>query len=161
MTDADLASRIGRIEDELALRKLINAYHKRADAIDWARWAECFTEDATFEFKSFGTMRGRQAIHDTCKAAMDPIYDIHQHIMVNLDFEVSGDSATGTGNLLFVAMTDAAKLTDYYMAGGRYQWRFARTADGWRITHARLEWLWNNGADSDAVFVGDLAEAAS
>lgn len=157
---ADLEARIRRIEDELALKALINSYHKRADALDWAGWAESFTEDAVFEFKSFGTMRGRQAIHDTCKAAMAHVYDAFQHYMVNLDFELAGDTATGTGNLVFVGLTDAAAPTRHYMAGGRYQWRFARIAGGWRIRQARLEWLWNNGADAERVFAEELAGAA-
>lgn len=153
MKEASLEQRIQRIEDELALNKLINTYHKRADAFDWAGWADTFVDDAVFEFDTgFGLMEGKQMIHDTCKAAMDHVYEDQQHIMINLDFDIDGDSATGTGNLIFAATTDASNPVDHYMAGGRYRWKFQRTAQGWRIKHTNLQWLWNNGADKDSVF---------
>ncbi|MSR13934.1 MAG: nuclear transport factor 2 family protein [Gammaproteobacteria bacterium] len=156
MSNETLESRLQRFEDERALEKLINTYHKRADAFDWGRWAETFTEDAVFEFAGgFGVMRGRQDIHDKCKGSMDHVYNVMQHIMVNLDFEVAGSRATGTGNLIFVGISDPQKPTEFYMSGGRYRWVFARTKDGWKIAEAFLEFIWTNGADAEAVFVPD------
>lgn len=164
MSNATLEQRIQLIEDELALKKLMNTYQRRADEFNWAEWAETFTEDSLFEFEGgFGRMEGKQFIHDTCKAAMDPIYDDFQHYMVNLDFEIDGsDIATGTGNIIFVALTDSSKPTEIYMAGGRYRWKFARTTDGWRIKHTMLQWVWNNGQDADGVFqVAETQDAAA
>ncbi len=161
MNSENYERRLQRIEHERALDKLINTYHKRADAFDWVGWAECFTEDAVFEFAGgFGVMRGRQDIHDKCKGQMDHVYRVMQHIMINLDFEVSGERATGTGNLIFVGVTDPQKATDFYMSGGRYRWQFALTKDGWKIAAAFLEFIWNNGADAAAVFVPDAQSHA-
>ncbi len=143
--------------DDLAgLTKLINNYHWRADHFDWVGWADSFTDDAEFELPgTFGMMKGRQQIHDICKGNMDHVYDTMQHVMVNLDFEITGvDSATGHGNLIFTAIPDAAKPHEYYQAGGRYNWKFKRTAAGWKICAARLDFLWNNGGDQSAVFAG-------
>lgn len=159
MTDKSLEQRVQLIEDELALNKLVNIYHKRADEFDWAGWADTFTDDAVFEFDNgFGLMEGKQNIHDTCKAAMDHVYQDQQHIMINLYFDIDGDTATGTGNLIFAAMTDVTNPVDHYLAGGRYRWKFQRTPQGWRFKHTNLKWLWNNGADKDSVF-GGSAEA--
>jgi len=154
MPDLSVEERLKRLEDEAGLKKLINTYHKRADAFDWAGWAETFTEDAVFLLpNSFGTLRGRQTIHDVCKGNMDHVYDVFQHIMINLDFEVDGsDTATGTANLIFTGLVDRAAQTKYYQSGGRYKWTFKRTPQGWRIAHAWLEFIWNNGADADQVF---------
>lgn len=162
MNSESLESRLQRIEDDRALTKLINTYHKRADAFDWNGWAETFTEDAVFEFAGgFGRMCGRKDIHDKCKGAMDHVYNVMQHIMVNLDFEVTGDRATGTGNLIFVGIGDEHQPAAFYMAGGRYRWAFLRTQEGWKIADAFLEFIWNNGADEDAVFVpGENRDAA-
>lgn len=162
MTERALELRIRLLEDESALRKLINTYHKRADAFEWEAWAACFTDDAVFVLAgTFGTLHGRQQILEVCKGQMDHIYQVHQHIMVNLDFDIDGgDSAGGTGNLIFTALADAGDQARYYQAGGRYQWKFRRTGQGWRIAEARLDFLWNNGADEDAVFADREARSS-
>jgi ketosteroid isomerase-like protein len=162
MSSESFENRLQRIEDERAIEKLINTYHKRADAFDWVGWAQSFTEDALFEFAGgFGVMHGRQEIHDTCKGQMDHVYRVMQHIMVNLDFEVTGDRATGTGNLIFVGVPDAQQASSYFMSGGRYRWKFARTNAGWKIAEAFLEFIWNNGADAAAVFAAETAQDAA
>ena len=152
---------ISHLEDQLALQNLINNYHWRADQFDWEGWADCFTEDAEFAFTNgFGTMRGRQEIHDVCKGNMDHVYGAMQHVMVNLAFEITGENtATGHGNLIFTALPDATKPDVNFQSGGRYEWEFLRTPAGWRINKARLDFIWTNGADSDAVF--SSAEAAA
>jgi len=159
----DATARLQRLEDELALRVLINNYHWQADRFDWRAWAECFTEDAEFDFAGeFGTMRGRQAIHDTCKANMDHVYEAMQHVMVNLEFELTGaDSATGHGNLIFTAVPERAKPEQNFQSGGRYEWTFARTANGWRIAKARLEFIWTRGDNIGEVFSGGRPETAA
>ena len=159
----NLEARIARLEDLDALKKVINVYHQRADRFDWNAWAESFTEDSVFVFaESFGTMTGRQQILDICRDSMDHIYGVMQHIMINLDFELTGqDTATGHGNLIFTGIPDAAKPDQFVQSGGRYDWQFRRTPDGWRIAHSQLEFIWNNGGDSDDVFASkDAAEAA-
>lgn len=156
MSDPDLSSRLDRIEELAALEKLIHTYHWNADHFDWKAWSECFTEDATFELPdTFGTMRGRREIHDTCKGNMDAVYDAMQHVMVNLDFELTGPAtATGHGNLVFTAVPDRKRPDRCFRSGGRYTWSFAKTPEGWRIADATLEFIWNNGGDTDAVFAG-------
>lgn len=164
MTDNSLEARIQRLEDLAALEKLMNRYHKTADAFDWEAWAESFTEDAEFQFAGdfgFPTMVGKRQIHDTCKGLMDHVYQDMMHYMVNLDFDLTGpDSATGTGNIVFVALTDASKPDKFLMSGGRYRWEYRKTAQGWRIHRTVLHFLWNNGADEEAVFANTDAEAA-
>ena len=147
-------AKIKYLDDQLQLRKLINTYHWRADHHDWEGWSQTFTEDAVFDLpNSFGLLNGRKEIHDVCKGNMAHIYKIMQHIMVNLDFEITGpDSATGHANLIFTALADPSKPTQFVQSGGRYNWEFKRTPAGWRIHRARLDFLWNNGGDKEAVF---------
>ncbi len=150
----DLETRLKKHEDIQALTRLINSYHQTADRFDWDGWAEHFTDDATFYFEhGFGEMTGRDGIKEICKSSMDPFYDLMQHIMVNLDFEMTGpDTAKGRANLIFTAIFDGEKRDNYYQAGGIYRWDFARTDDGWRIANAYLDFVWNNGNDTDGVF---------
>jgi len=143
-------------QDIASLHKLIDNYHWQADHFEWVAWAESFTEDCEFDLPgTFGVMRGRQQIHDICKGNMDHVYATMQHVMVNLDFDVTGtDTATGHGNLIFTAVPDATQPHQFYQAGGRYRWEFRRTPAGWRISRARLDFLWNNGGDQADVFAG-------
>jgi len=154
MSGEDLAKRLDRLEQLQALEKLINTYHWRADHFDWVGWADCFTEDAVFDLpNSFGLLKGRKNIHDSCKGNMDHVYDEMQHVMVNLDFELTGpDTAEGHGNLIFTGIADRDKPDEAYTGGGRYIWKFKKTTAGWRISEAMLQFLWNTGADSEAVF---------
>lgn len=137
-----------RAEDRRLLETLINTYHWRVDHFDWAGWGECFTEDAVFDMPdSFGRMAGRVEIRDTCRDNTGGAYKALQHVIVNLALEFTGpDTANGHGNLLFTAVPDPARPANYHQAGGRYTWEFRRTADGWRISRARLDLLWNTFA---------------
>ena len=81
-----------RSDDQLALNKLVNAYHWHAEPFDWDAWADCHTVTAEFDFAGeLGVMRGRREILETC---MDHVYDTMQHVMMNLEFEITGDAAT-------------------------------------------------------------------
>ena len=159
----DIEKRLNELEDQLALRKLINSYHWRADHFDWSAWADCFTEDAEFDFSGeFGVMCGRQAIHDICKDNMDHVYGEMQHVIVNLDFEVTGENtAAGHGNLIFTALADPAKPDQNFQFGGRYDWSFARTGQGWRISRARLDSLWTHGENAGDVFSDAIPQASA
>ncbi|MDA0820849.1 MAG: nuclear transport factor 2 family protein [Proteobacteria bacterium] len=151
---SDIEKRLQHFEDQLALNKLINSYHWRADHFEWQQWSNCFTEDAEFDFTGeFGTMCGRSNIHDICKGNMDHVYGAMQHVIVNLDFEVTGEnSAVGHGNLIFTALPDPAQQHLNFQSGGRYNWEFKRTSEGWRISKARLDFIWTRGENVGAVF---------
>lgn len=151
---SDLEARLDRLETIQALTRVINSYHQTADRFDWEAWAEHFTDDATFVFEhGFGEMTGRAGILEICKSSMDPYYDLMQHIMVNLDFEITGPAtAKGRANLIFTAIFDGEKRDNYYQAGGIYRWEFAKTDRGWLISKAYLDFVWNNGNDQGGVF---------
>lgn len=154
MATAEANTTLDSLMDHLELEKLINTYHWRADQFDWQGWSECFTEDAVFDLPNYhGLLTGRKQIHDVCKNSMDLVCKVMQHVIVNLDFELTGkDMATGRGNLIFIGLPNPAKQTQNYQAGGRYSWEFRRMPDGWRICRARLDFLWNNGKDNESVF---------
>lgn len=154
MVENNSLSVIERLEVESDVKKLMNTYCSLADQFRWEEWAECFCEDTVFDIpNAFGNLKGRKEILATCKGNMDHIYAEMQHYIVNVSVDVlSKDKATATGNLIFVGIPDAAKPTQYYQSGGRYQWEFTKGEEGWRISRAVLNFLWNNGQDSDSVF---------
>lgn len=139
----ELDQRLRSIEDELALRRLVNLYQKTGDTFDWEGWSQCFSEDAVF-VNQFGAHHGRQEIHDRCKGRFGSAFQVFQHVIVNILLDIGADTATGTANLIFVGMRDANKKSNYFIGGGRYEWQFARLAEGWKITHGLLTFLWDN-----------------
>ncbi len=156
MTGLDQLSpeqRMRRLEDRQALEKLIDDYLTRADRREWKEWAETFTEDANFDLpNSFGLMRGRQEIHDICVGKMDEAWARTQHMIVNADFDLDGDSATGSANIIFCGLPVGGARENPYMMGGIYRWKFTRTAQGWKICDAWEEFLWNNGTQESEIF---------
>lgn len=148
-----LSRRIALIEDDMALNRLIHSYLSLADSRQWVEWSETFTEDASFDLpNSFGLMRGRQEIYDTCVGKMEGTWKDTQHNIVNSNFQIDGDTATGTANIIFAAVPAGGEPSDVYLMGGRYRWKFARTAQGWRIADAWEEFFWNNGTPMKEVF---------
>lgn len=153
MTGPDFEARLRHLEDKRALERLILDYLQRADARQWRAWLETFTPAANFDLpNSFGLMRGQQEIYDTCVGKMEGTWAETQHMIVNTDFDIDGDHATGTANICFAGVPAGGAPADVYTMGGRYRWRFVRTADGWKIDDAWEEFIWNNGAGPKAVF---------
>lgn len=148
---AALEERLQVLEDKEALRALMNRYCRTADQKDWEAWSMCWTEDALFDFGPFGQHNGREVIRDVCSESEEPYQDM-QHSMTNMQFEVDGDTATGTAYLWFAGVPDKAKPAEHFDIGGPYEWEFQRTGDGWKLSVMRLRIAWTAGADGDAVF---------
>jgi hypothetical protein len=142
-TTAELEERIRAVEDELALRRLVDGYQKTGDSFDWQGWSHCFSENAVF-VNQFGSHHGRQEIHDLCKRRFGKTFQVFQHVITNLLLDITRDSAIGTANLIFVGMKDKNRKGDYFLGGGRYEWTFARGMEGWKIERGVLTFLWDN-----------------
>lgn len=146
-----LEARLQVLEDKEALASLMNRYCRTSDAKDWEAWSECFAEDAEFDFGPFGTHSGRQKIREVCEAAEEP-YLAMQHSMTNLQFEVAGDTATGTAYLWFAGVQDPATPSKHYDIGGPYEWEFRRIPEGWRLSRMQLRIVWTQGDEDQSVF---------
>jgi hypothetical protein len=142
----DLAARLQTLEDKQALASLLNRYIQAVDSFDWVGWGECWTADAVANLGSqHGLLEGRDAIVAASRQGR-AIYEARggmQHILINLEFELDGDTATGTGNLLYASSVDSAGAPPDRAIGGKYRWRFMREAPGWQIARADLVRTWN------------------
>src|SRR5262245_63639278 len=67
-TVADLARRVTRLEDELAIHRLIVSYGLAVDAGDPDRSAAVFTEDGVYDV-DVGRMEGREAVRAMVRGA--------------------------------------------------------------------------------------------
>lgn len=131
MTDAD---------DRLALRHLVDSYAIGCDRKDIAILRSCFADGATNTVHWLD----REATTMTAPDDLERIptglarYDQTFHVVANHRVEVRGDEATG--DVYCVAHHLTGK--DDFVMHIRYEDRYARTADGWRITTRDLHLLW-------------------
>jgi hypothetical protein len=134
---ADLAERIGRIEDLLAIQDLQALYARYADngwpgAVgDSTALAGLFAPDGVWSSERVGTFTGREEIIVGLGGGSMPF---SMHLLMSPHIMIEGDQASGTWRALFALTTGGG---DALWAGGGYQVSYVRLPEGWRIS--RLE----------------------
>jgi ketosteroid isomerase-like protein len=144
-TTEELLTRLRQLEDKDALASLLNRYAHAVDAFDWEAWGVCWAPDAVADFGRSGPVEGRDAIVGRSRAAQDVYRDRGgmQHLLANLELTVNGDTAEGSGNLLFSSSPDSAGAPPDSAVCGKYRWEFVRAAEGWQIKRAWLRRVWS------------------
>jgi hypothetical protein len=142
-TITELKRRLQVLEDKEALAALVNRYCLTADTDDWEGWAAGWTEDGE-SAAPLGTLKGREPITENA-AKFHAGNKVRQHTITNMQFEVSGDNATGTASLIFFGVPDESEPGQHYDMGGPYNFQFRRTHDGWRIHRMELDIIWTMG----------------
>ena len=113
--DEDLARRLRRVEDQLAIERTMARYAHAIDYGDEAGWVDCFTEDAAFEVRSRWAepapkrIEGRAALARFVARHSRAPLSWHKHvvwaIVVDLDddtFEPPPDTLSGPTRELVV-----------------------------------------------------------
>lgn len=131
---------------EHALNSLLNRYCAAADAQDWATWGQCWTTDAVFDYPEFGRFEGRDDIQSACAAAESRYLEM-QHSIVNRQYWLDGEQATGRAQLIFAGVLPPAGARRLYECGGRYEWAFVRSGPTWLIQSMRLQTIWERLPD--------------
>ena len=125
--------------DERALRKLAYRYARMIDRREWAEIPRVFTEQAQLRGPGY-SMQG----HDELAGGLATIdmFSATLHCVHNQLVEVAGDAATGeiycVANHLLEKDGVAYKLD----MGIRYEDRYERGPDGWRIAERILNLVW-------------------
>jgi ketosteroid isomerase-like protein len=121
------------LQDIEAIRTLRMQYHYIINEGLFDRAAEIYTDDAYVEWASAGTGRGHKEIVDLFWT-LPTQADFVKHFVSNHIVNVDGDEATG------LAYVDAryASGSESSMIAGRYDERYRRTPDGWRISETIL-----------------------
>lgn len=155
MKNQEQQATLRRLDDLYALEKLINIYQEYCDDRNWDGYGSCYTEDAVVVVKggTSGPICGRAAIVEMAVQSFFAHYQVTQHLITNLNFELIGaDSATGRGETILVALAEERQTPDIYITGGRYRWQFRRTAAGWKFAHYEVGFVWSRGRLVDGIF---------
>jgi ketosteroid isomerase-like protein len=129
-----LRLRVQVLEDIEAIRMLRMKYHYIINEGLFSRAAEIYTEDAYVVWSTAGTARGHEQIVALFET-MPNQADFVKHFVSNPMVEVRGDEATG------LAYVDAryAAGGESSMIAGKYEERYRRTEEGWRISETILD----------------------
>ncbi len=127
------------LEDEAELRRLVYAYARMVDRRDWSLLPRTFTDAARLRGPGY-VMEG----HDELRAGLATIdrFSATMHFVMNQIVEIEGDRATGEvyclANHLLEERGQPVKLD----MGIRYEDRYERTPQGWRIAERVLHLAW-------------------
>lgn len=130
-----IEQRLQRVEDELAIRRVLVDYSATQDARDYAGYAALFAKDG--EWVNGRTVhKGREAIH---RMLVD-LYGVpppgyvnseSYHITSNPEINVDGDRATARSRHLLVMRGPRGEPTP--ALAGRYEDEFIREDGKWKI----------------------------
>ncbi len=130
-TVQDLSTRLQRVEDELAVTRLLTCYGFAVDGDDADGCADLYSGDAVVTLDDVVTLTGRQQIRSIVTS------DAHQavlpdcaHVMGPFAVEVSGDYATATGYLTIYTLKNGVRRV---WRQGLSRFELSRHPSGWRI----------------------------
>jgi len=127
-------ARLRRIEDQIAIERLLTEYGRTLDARDFAAYSALFARDGEWQ-GALGTYNGPAAI----QAAMQKIFtaaaaDIPKgrnfHVMSNFIIDVHGDGATARSTFIFYKMNGSVPEA---AVAGRYEDELTREKGTWRF----------------------------
>jgi hypothetical protein len=130
------------LTDRQALADLTIAYSYALDDRRFDDLDDVFLPDATAELGWL--LDGRAAIKARIRDALEPL-DASQHLVATHQVQLDGDRATGRCYLQAQHVKRGVDGGSLFVVGGRYDDRYVRTADGWRIAHRTLVVLWTDG----------------
>jgi hypothetical protein len=159
-TVEELMARLQRVEDELAIQRLILGYGPAADAGLAQLAASRWSADGVYDWDAGGApFEGRLAVETML------LTDTHQNLIKEgaahfagpVMVELDGDAATAL-NYSLVVRHEAGRF--YLWRTSAVRWELERTADGWKATR-RTNRLLDDTAGGLELFKGALAEETS
>ncbi len=128
------------ISDRFEISELLDTYAAGVDSRDWDLVAGVFVADAVLDYTGTGGLAGSPAeVIPWIERGLSR-FSQTQHVIANRRIRVDGDEASSTA-LLFNPMT-FADGGDLLLVGGRYETRYRRTPQGWRIVEHMVSMAW-------------------
>ena len=114
----------GSVEDREQIRELYARYALYIDASKFEEWVNCFTE------------AGHAALRKFCASYRESWAGAQvRHMMVNVSFDVHGDHAHGTCNLIYFHIKGGK--TELAAVGG-YRDELRKVDGDWRFAHRKV-----------------------
>ncbi len=132
---ASILQRLQRVEDELAIRRVLVEYSATQDARDYAGYAALFAREGEWVNGS-NAYKGRDAIYNMLVGLYgEPpegyVNNESYHISTNFQVTLDGDRATARSRHLLIMRGPDGEPTP--MLGGRYEDEFIREDGEWKI----------------------------
>ena len=130
---ASVAARVQRVEDELAIQRVLVDYAAFLDGRDYAHYAALFTPDGEWR-NAAGSHKGQAAIRAMLESVMGPAgapNRANYHVITNPRIDLDGDRATATSRYLFVMRGPGGAPTP--ALAGIYRDEFVRQGGAWKI----------------------------
>jgi ketosteroid isomerase-like protein len=145
MDENTLRAVLDRIEiEETALRM-----GAAADRREWEALISCYTEELDLDYTSLtGGEPERVAARELVLGRWAPTFEVldaTQHLTGPCTVAVNGDEAKAHAYFQAQHVLADAAGGEKWTLGGRYDWTFARGADGWRISGVIMSAMWDDG----------------
>jgi len=128
-----IEARLQRVEDELAIRRVLVDYAAFLDGRDYARYAALFTTDGEWS-NATASHKGRAAIRQMLEGTLGKPGAPNRanfHIISNPQVDLDGDRATVTSRYLFVMRAPDGRPQP--ALAGIYRDELVRQAGQWKI----------------------------
>lgn len=135
-----------RREDELAIRDLANRYARMIDRRDWPELPRVFTPDCELSGQGY-RMRGHAELGVGLRKI--DMFSATQHCVLNQVTQLDGDRATGEFYCIANHIHERDGVPYKLDMGIRYEDRYVRTADGWRLAQRVLNLIWQQDLPLD------------
>lgn len=151
-TIAELAARLSRVEDELAIQRLLSGYGPAVDSGDSAGAAQLWTEDGVYDIVGLSRSTG----HDEIRALFDGAQ--HQEIIADgaahliLPAKVWLEHETATAITYSVVVRRSDESWGIYRLSANL-WSLVKTDGTWRVASRRTRLL-DGAAEARAMLRG-------
>lgn len=132
-----------QLSDRAEITDVITRYTRAIDTGDWDGLDTVFTSDARIDYTSAGGTKSAFPEMKQWLADVLPGFPRRQHVIGQIDIDLSADTARATAYFLNPMVTATAHGTEgLYACGGYYHHQMVRTADGWRSRELVEETVW-------------------
>ncbi|WP_338243970.1 nuclear transport factor 2 family protein [Aurantiacibacter hainanensis] len=154
-----LEQRMQRVEDELAIRRVIVEYAAFLDRRDYDAYSELFTPDGEWTKPDGQGRRGRAEIRDMVAGVMGPANSPNAenyHLVSNPRIDLDGDRATSTSRYIFIMRGPQGQPTPALT--GLYHDEFVRHEGEWKIARRVAEDIMPTAEEWQAAVAGQEAD---
>lgn len=145
--NTSLEQRIQQLEDQAALKRLVDTFANLADDKDIATQMQLFTEDATvntyFGDTLFASMSGREEISKVFSGFIANFSSLY-HMNGQFTVDINGDHASSTHYCLVVLVSEDQGKEYKNFNGVIYKDNYVRRDGQWLITQREARFTWRD-----------------